>query len=429
MIAETKRTIMAKERIVTGKAPVILVTCPGDLKVKGWMEPSVMVKGSDFEVTETEKAWNLDLDGDAVLFVPDATSLTVVKVAGDLAIRNLEGPLVVSEAAGDVSLRTVSSADLGAVHGDLSVRSLGGALEIAELMGDASLRSIGELTAETIYGDLAVRNVERSVEVSVIAGDVGLGAVGGDVSLMKVHGDASLRNIGGICQLPETSGDIRLRDGLVGGKHLFVANGKIVVRWPSDTPVAIDATAPAFDIHLPLEDVVEENGTLTGHIGDGDTLLRMEAKKRIIMKEMDTFSEPWGDQLEDQIDFEFDLDLSGLGDRISSEISSRFGELSNHFGEEFEANFTADIEQRMRDAASRAERAAERAMRQAEKASKKARWQAQSDSWSNPAPPSRPSAPKEAKATEAEQLKILRMVENGVITPDEAATLLEALEN
>jgi len=205
--------------------------------------------------------------------------------------------------------------------------------------------------------------------------------------------------------------------------------GKIVVRWPDNAPVIVEASAPAFDIRLPLEDVVEEEGTLTGHIGDGDTLLLMEAKSRIIMKEMDTFSEPWGDQFEDQIDFEFDLDLSGLGERISTEINSKLGEFSSQFEEEFGVNFSADVEQRVRNAAARAERAAERAVRQAEKASKKARWQAQRDSWSNPAPASRPSAPKEAKATEAEQLKILRMVENGVITPDEAATLLEALEN
>jgi hypothetical protein len=40
-----------------------------------------------------------------------------------------------------------------------------------------------------------------------------------------------------------------------------------------------------------------------------------------------------------------------------------------------------------------------------------------------PTPPS-----KEKQATEAEQLKILKMVEKGIISPDEASTLLEAIE-
>jgi hypothetical protein len=153
----------------------------------------------------------------------------------------------------------------------------------------------------------------------------------------------------------------------------------------------------------------------------------MESKGRIIMKQMDTFSEPWGDRPEDEIDWEFDLDLTGLGQHITSQINDRLGEWSGQFTSGFDAELSADIERRVRDAANRAEKAAERAVRQAEKAAKKARWQS-SGSWSPP-PPKRPAAPKEQKATEAEQIKILRMVEDGIITPDEAASLLDALES
>jgi DUF4097 and DUF4098 domain-containing protein YvlB len=418
---------MAKERIETGKAPVMQISCPGNLKVKGWTEAAVLVKGAEYESTETEKALNLTLFGDGVVLVPSAASVTIVEVAGDLAIRNVEGPVVVSAASGDVNLRTVATADLGTISGDLAVRNLNGPLVISELMGDASLRNLGDLSIEHIYGDLAARNIDGSVEVTSVAGDTGLGAVGGDVTLQKVHGDARLRNIGGLCHLPETLGDIRLRGGLTTGKHHLSASGNIRIRWPAGAPLAVDATAANFDIRLPLENMVEEDGTLTGHIGDGDAVLLMEAKGRIIMKETDTFAEPWGDKPEDAIDMEFDLDLSGLGQHISSQINSRLGEWSNRFESGFDAELSADIERRVRDAAARAEKAAERAMRQAEKATKKARWQTQSGGWSPPAA-SRPVATKESKATEAEQLKILRMVENGVITPDEAATLLEALE-
>jgi hypothetical protein len=418
---------MSGERIETGKAPVLQVTCPGDLKVKGWSEAAVLVKGAEYTSTETEKALNLELKGEAVLLLPTAASLTIVEVGGDLAVRNIDGPVIVSAAAGDVNLRSLGPADLGAVHGDLAVRYLDGPLVAAEIMGDASLRSVGEVSIENVFGDLAARHVDGDVQVTSVAGDIGLGAVGGNVDLLKVHGDANLRNISGLCNLPEVMGDIRLRGGLTTGKHFLSANGKIVVRWPLDSPVAIEARAASFDVRLPLEGRVEENGTLTGHIGDADTLLRMEARGRIIMKEMDTFAEPWGDRPEDEIDWEFDLDLSGLGQHISSEINSRLGEWSSRLESELEAGRSADIERRVRAAAARAEKAAERAMRQAEKAAQKARWQSKSR-WSPPAP-ARPAPPKEARATQEEQLKILRMVESGVITPDEAATLLDALEN
>jgi DUF4097 and DUF4098 domain-containing protein YvlB len=418
---------MSEERIETGKAPVLQVTCPGDLKVKGWSEPAILVKGADYTATETEKALSLELLGEAVLLVPTTTTLTVVEAAGDLAIRNIDGPVIVSAAAGDVNLRSLATADLGVVRGDLAVRHLNGPLTVGEIMGDASLRSLAELTIENVYGDLAARNIDGPVQVNAIAGDTGLGAVGGDVTLLKVHGDANLRNISGLCHLPETMGDIRLRGSLTTGKHHLAANGNIIIRWPEEAPLIVEARAAAFDIRLPMEDLVEQDGALSGRLGDGETVLRMEAKGRIIMKAMDTFAEPWGDQPEEEIDWEFDLDLTGLGQHISSEINSRLGEWSTRLESGLDAELSADIERRVRDAASRAEKAAERAMRQAEKAAKKARWQAQSG-WSPPAP-SRPAPTKETRATEEEQLKILRMVESGVITPEEAETLLSALEN
>jgi hypothetical protein len=384
---------MAKERIETGKAPLLQIMCPGSLKIKGWTEPAVLVKGSEFELTEGEKAFSINMLGDGVLLVPAAASLSIVKVAGDLAVRHMNGPL-----------------------------------KIDEIMGDISLRSLEGLEINHVYGDLAARNVAGSVEVTSIAGDTGLGAVNGDVTLQKVHGDVNLRNIGGLCNVAQCLGDIRLRGGLTTGKHHLSAAGNIVIRWPAGAPLAVEASAPRFDVRLPLEEMVDENGTLTGRLGDGDAVLLLEAMGRIIMKETDTFSEPWGDQPEDQIDMEFDFDLSGLGQHIASEINYRLGEWSSRFESGFDAELSADIERRVRDAATRAEKAAERAMRQAEKAAKKARWQAQNGGWSAPPAKSRPPAPKEKKASEAEQLKILRMVENGVISPDEAATLLEAIE-
>jgi DUF4097 and DUF4098 domain-containing protein YvlB len=387
----------------------------------------VLVKGADYTVAESEKALELTPQSDALILVPAAASLTISEVSGGLAIRNVDGPVIVSLAAGNVDLRSIASAELGTVRGDLAVRHLNGPLNAGEIMGDASLRSLAELHIDHIYGDLAARNIDGPVHVTTIAGDTGLGAVAGDVTLLKVHGDASLRNIGGLCQLPETMGDVRLRGGLTTGKHHLSAMGNIVVRWPQDDPLMVEATASDFDIRLPLEDLVEEDGTLSGHLGDGETLLRMEAKGRIIMKAMDTFAEPWGDRPEDEIDWEFDLDLTGLGQHITSQINSRLGEWSDRLESGYDAELSEEIERRVRDAAARAEKAAERAMRQAEKAAKKARWQARG-AWAPPAP-TRPSAPKESRATQEEQLKILRMVETGVITPDEAETLLQALEN
>jgi hypothetical protein len=68
-------------------------------------------------------------------------------------------------------------------------------------------------------------------------------------------------------------------------------------------------------------------------------------------------------------------------------------------------------------------------MRKAEQAMRKAEQRAARESaYRQPTPPTPPPAPSKPKVdTKAEQLKILKMLEEGTISLDEANTLLEAL--
>ncbi len=94
---------------------------------------------------------------------------------------------------------------------------------------------------------------------------------------------------------------------------------------------------------------------------------------------------------------------------------------SSRFEREFGPEFASRMDKTAQEAAVRAERAA----RKAEKAIKKVRWQAEPGG----TPHARPAAEsKERVATEEEQLKILRMVEKGIISPEEASALLQAIE-
>jgi hypothetical protein len=95
--------------------------------------------------------------------------------------------------------------------------------------------------------------------------------------------------------------------------------------------------------------------------------------------------------------------------------------MENNFGPEF----TARMEQQAMKAAAKAEQAAAKAVQQFEKSAKQMRWQSDHTMW-KPATPTPPG--KEAQATAEEQLKILKMVEKGIISPEDASTLLEAIE-
>jgi phage/plasmid-associated DNA primase len=96
---------------------------------------------------------------------------------------------------------------------------------------------------------------------------------------------------------------------------------------------------------------------------------------------------------------------------------------------EFGPEFAARLEQTAQEAATKAEKATEKAVKQAEKAATRLRWQAGGDSWTSAHAGDQEQSSQKRKSTSKEQLQILQMVEKGIISPEEAATLLDALNN
>lgn len=413
---------MANERIETGKMPQIdIAECLGDLSVRSWLDAGVMLKG-DYEVTETDTGLTLRSVGDLTVMVPAASSLSVGHAAGDAMIKNVEGAIGVRDVSGDLMLVGVGAVKLTAVHGDLSARELGGTLTVETVHGDMAVRNVeGNVAVGHVYGDAAIRNITGDVDLNEVMGDVSLKTINGDVALKDGYRDVNLRNLGGRTAVGSTRGDIRLVGGLSAAEHVLNAHGDIVLRWPLNAPLTLVATAHRIENRLPLQDVVEEEGRLTGRLEDGKTHLTLTAGGRISLKDVDMVDAKWrvGDEPDMSMEFDFDVDLGDLGERISSQINEQFARVT----QDIETRFGGDYAQRMAEkVARRAEKAAQRAERAAT--------QARSRVPNAPPPPPPPPAPQPSKKRVApeEQLKILKMVEQGKITPEEADILLKALE-
>ncbi|MFZ0544744.1 MAG: hypothetical protein WAM60_04875 [Candidatus Promineifilaceae bacterium] len=417
---------MSKQQINTTKSPHIHLDCYGSLRVSSWPESAVLVRGSDFDINKGEDkgdlADNLIIEGqgDLNLTVPMNAALTLSPIHGDTTIKHIMGEVNIIQAMGDVSLNDLQNVEIGTVNGDLSAHNISGSLSINEVMGDASLKTVGNVTVNTVNGDCVIKNTNGPIKVKSVMGDFSLRSIRGNIDLENVQRDINLRNLSGLVQVDHVFGDVRLIGGLIPGKHHLKADGDIVLRWPAHAPLNLEATAPHIRNRLTLTDVVEEEGHLTGRIGDGETFLILEANGRIILKDVQPTNE-W----EDFDGSEFDFDFSGLGEKFATEFSSRMEELSSKLEQNLGPEFAARMEEHTIKAAAKAEEAANKAMQQFEKAAKQVRWQSDHPMW-KPAAPVAPT--KERQATEAEQLKILKMVEKGVITPEEASTLLEAIE-
>jgi hypothetical protein len=123
------------------------------------------------------------------------------------------------------------------------------------------------------------------------------------------------------------------------------------------------------------------------------------------------------------LDFDFVSDLAGLGARISTEIGDQVSRVTS----ELENSFGPDFMRQM----------AEQFSRKAEAAAEKARKASERKYAKTSTPKSKPAAAKPSPAAAATEdyggiqdawLKILKMVESGTISPDEAALLLKALD-
>lgn len=418
---------MGKERIETGKSPNIVVTCTGDLRIRGWSETAILIRGQSYTSEQTEKVYDIRSTSDLSLMVPTSSDITVERAAADLAVKNVEGPFSVDEVSGDASLMNMGSVYVGTVAGDMSVKSLSDSFTGSEVSGDAALRNVHEVKMSAVYGDCAARNVNGSFHVEAIMGDLALRTVNGDVGVAKCHRDLNLRNIGGVITAIEILGDARLRGGLTAGKHRLSARGDIVLLWPPEAPLTIEASAQAIKNRMTLDELKEEENTLSGRIGGGEAVLILDAKGRIILKELSSGKDPWEQTVNGGYTFDLGFDLADLGEQISDEISAHMTAWSQRMEDEFGPKFAEKIERKAQQAAVKAEKAAERAIRRAEKAAGRTRW-SMGPRFDSDVFTSKSKGKPESSASKEEQLKILRMVEKGIISPDEANTLLEALE-
>lgn len=424
---------MSKLRFETGKAPQVIISAVHrDLVVKGWDEPVVLLEGDENQIQaeESEKGLTITAFRDLVVMVPQNAAVSILHVHRDVAIKGVMGDLVIGQANRDVVVRQVGNVEIGEVNHDLVVRAAAGAVQIAQVNGDLSLRDVQDVTLSIVNGDVSGRDIKGHLIVKEIMGDLSLRDLSGDANLGVIHRDVSLKSVDGRVNLAQGMGDVRLLGPVGDGKHQLHCQRDLVLRWPTNLPLTLTATAPQIRNRLPLEDVVEETEMLSGRIGEGGPTLTLSAEGRIILKPAAMVDEKiFKFAFDDgEFDLDIDVDMEGIGEKISSEVNKRMADVRSRMAQmsaEMEARmgseFTGRFEAHAQRMAEKAERMAEKALQQAEKALKQTRQKA------TPAPQS-PPAPTKAAVSPEEKLKIFKMLEKGVITVEEANSLLAAIE-
>ncbi|HQE93018.1 MAG TPA: hypothetical protein PLH19_07515 [Anaerolineae bacterium] len=432
---------------ITEKAQITINECLGNLTVKGTEAKTVTVKisGTDDEAHLTQEGDTLVIRtlSDCQVLCPTNTVLTIDSVHGDLKVKN--------------------------VHDDLTIKSVN---------GDASLHEVGPTTLESVAGDLRARNVNGNLAVESVAGDARLTIVSGEASIESIGSDLRAAGLAQGLTVKSAGSDVRLGPPFTAGMVYEVRAGSdLIVHLPENPNVRFELQAGG-GVRSGIPDLVlhQEGGMTSGALGEGAALIKAQVGGRAVIKLVGDENNYPGD-----FDFDFDLDLSfldslnELGPLIEARVTQALAGLEAGLQEGLRSIDSDRIRIQIERAAEQAQRATERAAEQAQRAAERVteearraaeheaerarraaeheaerarmraehaerRWQRASGYPTPPEPPAPPApptpptspTPPEPSAHTADELReerlhVLRMVQEGQLTPEDAAKLLAAL--
>jgi hypothetical protein len=281
-----------------------------------------------------------------------------------------------------------------------------------------------------------VNNVSGSARVQIVSGPFSIHALEGSLRATGLEGGMAA-TVGSDARLgpPYTPGET----------YSLTVGSDLVVELPDEPNLSFSITAGSqIKSNIPDVDIVNEGGTAVGRMGEGEATINATVGGSAVLR---STSESATYHAED---FEFDFDpgtfafLDDLGPMIEATVSNAMSQVDMHLQEGLKYFDSDEFKAKMERVADKAKRAAERVERQAEDVAERARRSAERAAerariraqhaerrWQR-ASGQRSSEQTAAPETPADNLKeerlsILRMVEDGKITSDEAAKLLSAL--
>ncbi len=327
--------------------------------------------------------------------------LSLEAVHGDMRLEALTGPVFIDQA--DADIRAEAVADLritGACDGDLRFAN-GGNLNAEEVSGDVRISSAADVQIRRVHGDLWAEKLSGGLTVQAADGDARINDIAGATTLRIVAGDLRGSSLAGGLAAGQVNGDAVLNGPFTAADgYTLAADGDVHVHLPADADVRLIARAAGrIRSDISLTPAADGTPTYSASVGAGATRLEFTSSGdlRVTRAGAEEVRKSWARHHKDDPVAEF----ANLGERIRQQVTASLASAGIDIETgEFKGN----------------------------------------RGWRGfrpprppippvpPTPPERPKPPERAKpATTEEQLSILRMVEEGRITPEEADALLKAL--
>jgi DUF4097 and DUF4098 domain-containing protein YvlB len=341
-----------------------------------------------------------------------AGEVTLDGVEGDLRLEALSGSVLLRHVAGDIRADDVAELQiLGACAGD--IRFSGGDIAGETVAGDLRVTRAGALRLRQVHGDLSLERMSGSVDLEHVSGDARLVGIEGKARIGMLMGDLRAVDVLGGLAAPQVNGDAVLEGEFgEGAIYTIASNGDLHVGLPGSADVELSVSAAGrIRSDLPLTPRDDGTPVFTATLGEGTGSVNLTARGNVRITQAGAAGARWqpGGRKGDPFG-----DLDNLGDRIRQQVYASLAAAGIN-AETGEVNVG-------RGGRWRAPRP-ERPERPAQPAP--------------PAPPAPPVPPRSwdrgkgavssPGPSSEERLAILKMVQEGKITAEEADTLLRAL--
>lgn len=461
---------MYEKRIqLEGAQHLTLVEMAGNVLLEAWDQPELLIRlDSDAEdfltIEHTEAGPAVSAKTSCALQIPGSLPVIVRQAMGNLKVDGL-ADLNAEQVRGNLKLSGVNKAVLAEVYGNLKVDATTSLRIVGTVYGDASLNSVETADLQNVRGSLQAKGLGR-VRASRVGGNLQAKALGGALDIDRVGGNALLKSVAGPTTLDQVAGNLIAKDlsagaqvSRVGGNlvfngelteghsYHFQADGNATVRLPEGANAHVNAHAGGrIMTSLVLHNEERDGSRLSGTLGEGGAELAIEAGGNVILgggsESMAAgLGEEIGRQVEEslraidlesisrQVADEMDAAISRLRVKLDSMDWERMGLQAQQAAERAMERLQRDMDRAVASAArqqERLERKLEREQRRLERRMRQHEPMSDVESW----PPSEEvtTAPEEASDLDEQRLSILKMVEQGQITPEEAEMLLDALE-
>jgi hypothetical protein len=415
-----------EQRFETGPEPhVHLVQVDGSLTVEGWERTEVIVRsrhGDGPTITKVEETIRIQTVGDCSVMAPHGSLLRIDEVGGDVRITRIRGEVRGQSIGGSVRMDAVGPVQIEDVGGDVKVTR--------------------------VAGDLYARNVGGTLKAGLVEGALSANT-GGDTKC-EVEGGHVWVNAGGNAKVTVTDlppdGEIRIEAG-----------GDAVCRIPVDAGAKFQAEAGGEILLKGLNTAKRRmEGEVSLTLGSGEATIHMNAGGNVILAanaDGDSQAEAsmefefnWSDEMAARagdMTQQFTEQLEAQLENVSRQLEERMAQLAN--GEELAARVQQKVQAAMRRAEEKvaeAMREVERRVQHAERRSERSAARDEARRWRKgvrvevPIPPTppipprpmRPPRPQPPTVSDEERMMVLRMVEQGKISVEEAEKLLSAMQ-